>query len=48
MPLEFTAAEGFTDAQVKAVKEERKQLEADLLQTPEMVRFKKGEPTSLC
>ena len=47
MPLEFTAAEGLTDAQVKAVKDERKQLGVDLLKTPEMVRFKKGEPTSL-
>ena len=47
MPLEFIAREGFTDAQVKAVEDERKQLKADLLKTPEMVRFKKGEPNSL-
>ena len=47
MPLEFIAAEGFTDAQVTEVEDERKQLKADLLKTPEIVRFKKGESTSL-
>ena len=47
MHVEFIAAEGFTDAQVKMLKDERAQLQTDLFKTPDMVRFKKGESASL-
>ena len=43
MVVEFLANEGFTDAQVAQLESERKQLEKDLLKTPEMQRFRKGE-----